>query len=82
MFKRELKMHHAQVESWRSAEAYHHGRCSHSPWLETLLLNDDTSALGLPYFTTRDYKSLGGKHKVMFIPWLVEDVARYQFTHS
>jgi hypothetical protein len=70
-----FRAHQGDVRQWRETENYWQTIASNMPHKYITVLGDDTSALGFPHLTNRDYKSVATKHRVKFVPWLFHNFA-------
>jgi hypothetical protein len=76
-----FQAHQTDIRQWRATEAYWQTIAANSPNRYTVILGDDTSALGFPHFTNQDYKSMGTMTRVKFVPWLFHNFATDEQTY-
>jgi hypothetical protein len=70
-----FRAHQHDVKEWHATENYWRTSSSNNPHKYITVLGDDTSALGFPHLTNRDYKTVASKHRVKFVPWLFHNFA-------
>jgi hypothetical protein len=66
------EIHELSVWAWRDLEQYFTGLAVSAPQDLAMLSMDDTTRVGLPVFTARDYKGLGASRQY-WVPFLIYD---------
>jgi hypothetical protein len=65
--------HQVDIDEWRDVEAFWKSEGVHEPFKNLVLMADDTSSVGFPWFTRRNLKGLSTTPRVHFVPWLFEN---------